>query len=207
MLNKPLSAAAGLLLSALATNAAHAAVFDFEYNDTISNSTVPGISLGDTIKITLALDNGGNALNSQTWAAADLQSVTISTNNGATVTTFSAPFGGSLNFTAGSFVTDGGGALISVLSDWEDLVAGIDTTTTLAGLTATGWGFNGFNDILFFTDGINFDTVGISHVNTITNAAAWSFAPPSSPVPLPATLWLMLPGLALLGRSSARAAG
>ena len=66
------------------TGASHANPFLFEYNDTILFTNIVKTNVGDAVKITLALDNGGNSLNSQTWASTYLHSVAFDFGHGRT---------------------------------------------------------------------------------------------------------------------------
>ncbi|MDP6674475.1 MAG: hypothetical protein QGH93_06450 [Gammaproteobacteria bacterium] len=97
----------------LMASGAQAAPVQFEYNDTVSSSLIAGISAGQTANLTITLDNGGATNLSQSWGVADLQALTWNFNNGGLVTTFSSPFDGGLVNTAGSFTTNGAGALIA----------------------------------------------------------------------------------------------
>ena len=99
---------------------ANAALFQFQFEDTISSTTISGLSGGQSALVTVALDNGGTSLISQTWTAFDLQSLTFDFNDGGVVSTFSAPFDGGINFVAGNFETDAAGELTAVMNDWSD---------------------------------------------------------------------------------------
>lgn len=115
--------AAAVLAASAST--AHAIPFSFEYNDTISDSSIAGVNVGDSAKITVTLDNGGSSLMSQTWVpATDLDSVTFYFGNGALPTTFFSPFGGGLGSSVGNFATDTAGVLTSVMSSWIDVSPG-----------------------------------------------------------------------------------
>jgi hypothetical protein len=99
---------------------ANAALFQFQFEDTISSTTISGLSGGQSALVTVALDNGGTSLISQTWTAFDLQSLTFDFNDGGVVSTFSAPFDGGIDYVGGDFETDAAGTLTSVMSDWSD---------------------------------------------------------------------------------------
>ena len=90
-----------IALAALAWGAsatpALASPFSYQFASTISGfSSMPGLTAGQSAIITVVLDNGGTSTISQTWTAAQLQSVTWNFNNGGLLTTFSSPFGGGL---------------------------------------------------------------------------------------------------------------
>ena len=175
----------------------HAALYSFEYNDTVLTSNITGISVGNAAKITVNLDNGGASLLNQTWTSADLHSVVFDFNNGGLLTTFTAPFGGSLSDTAGNFVTDAGGNLSAVLSEWTDSNAGTDFSTN--GDTPTEWFLNGGNGIYYN----NFDGIDLTNVANMLTATSWQNA---SAVPVPAAVWLMGSGLiGLVGLRKKRA--
>ena len=113
-----------IALAALAWGAsatpALASPFSYQFASTIaaSASILPaGLSVGDSAVITVVLDNGGTSTISQTWTAANLQSVTFNFNNGGLLTTFFSPFGGGLSSDIGDFVTDATGTLLSVMTN------------------------------------------------------------------------------------------
>jgi hypothetical protein len=108
------------LLFLLAGFQANAALFQFQYDDTISYSSIPGLAAGQSATITVGLDNGGISNISQTWTATHLQSVTIDFDNGGLVTTFNSPWDGGLSGGAGDFVTGGSGNLTGVMTNWFD---------------------------------------------------------------------------------------
>ncbi len=195
-LTKAFICAASAVVFAGATLSAQASVFSFEYNDTVSSSTIAGLSAGNAAKITVNLDNGASSLSSQTWTAAHLQSVSFDFNNGGLLTTFTAPFGGGgLSNTLGSFATDAGGALTAVMTSWLDNT-GVGGDFSTNGGTPHSWFLNGFNGVYQDT---NFNTVRLANVSSMLNAASWTPVSAPASVPVPATLWLLVSGLASLG--------
>jgi len=150
----------GLLLGG---QAALAAPFSFEYCDTIlSGGTFPtGLALGDSVKVTVVLDNTGASNATQTWTSAHLQSIKYDFKNGALVTTFTKPFGGGFTNAAGDFVTDATGTLTAVPADLSDN-SGLGTDFTTNGATPTDWYLDATNDKYYDTGG---------------NAAGFAFAP------------------------------
>ena len=137
-----------VISSLLVGQTVFAAPFSYEYSDTLTAGTsIAGVNVGDSAKVTVTLDNGGATRNSQTWTSAHLQAVTWNFNSGAVVTTFSAPFGGGLDGTVGNFVSDASGNLTSVMNNWKDNGnVGTDFTTNSAGIPNT-WYLNGGNSV------------------------------------------------------------
>jgi hypothetical protein len=125
---------------------ANAALFQFQFEDTISSTTITGLSGGQSALITVGLDNGGTSHLSQTWTADDLTAVTFDFNNGGYVFTFSDPFDGGLTNVSGDFVTDSSGTLTSVLSYWFKSNMTDDFSSS----------DGSFNDFSWFLDGYNY---------------------------------------------------
>jgi hypothetical protein len=113
---------------------ANAALFQFQFEDTILSTSISGLSGGQSALVTVALDNGGTSLLSQTWTSMDLKSLTFDFNDGGVVASFSDPFDLGLDFGDGHFVTDASGTLISVMNDWSDY--SVTSDFILAGLVA-----------------------------------------------------------------------
>jgi len=182
---------------------AHANLFKFEFNSTlISNPANPlptGLAVGQSAKITVALDNGGASNISQTWSAANLQSVTFDFNNGAVLTTFTYPFWLGVQTAAqvpNSFITNALGNLTSVLTYWgSNGSVGVDFTTNDA-TAPFAWILNGGNGVYY--TGVN-QVASIANVGLLLSPAAWT--PVVTPVPEPAAIWLILIGLAVLSFS------
>lgn len=198
MLKRTLSRLAPLALLALAAPAAHASPFSFIYNDTVSDpGSVPDILVGDAVKITITLDNGGSSANSQTWTSSHLTSLKFDFDNGSLVTTFTSPFDGGLDSGTGDFVTDGSGALTSIFTLWADSNITADFATNDPNLTNGAWQLGGFS-----TDGAYFNDLGaivLTGQGSIATASDWILDAPGggpAPLPAPATPWLVLAGLA-----------
>lgn len=168
-----------ILAISITLSSTQAAVFSFQYTDTISSASMVGLSVGDPIKITVSLDNGGITKTSQTWTAANLKSVTFNFNNGTLLTTFNAPFGGSIDTTNGNFVTDASGTLTSVMVNWNDSAVGTDFTTN--GVAPSWWYLFGANSM--YGDGIN--TENLTNVSNMLNPASWLSVTIPAAVPAP----------------------
>lgn len=92
--------------------AAQADPVKFTYTSTITSSGISGVSVGDTVTISLLADNGGSGLSSQSWTISNLISGSLSAGTYSQSYTdgwYSAP-----SWTA--FSTDATGAL--TLSDF-----------------------------------------------------------------------------------------
>jgi hypothetical protein len=77
---------------------ANAALFQFQFEDTISATDIPGLAVGQSASITVGLDNSGTSILSQTWTASDLTSLTFDFNNGGYVITFYDTFDGAFPY-------------------------------------------------------------------------------------------------------------
>jgi hypothetical protein len=184
-----------LALLGLSISSANAALFQFQYEDIISLSSIPGLAVGQSVKVTAALDNGGTSNVSQTWTTSDLQSVTWDFNSGGLVTTFNSPWGGSLGGTSGNFATDGTGTLTSVMNSWWDSSVGSDFLTSGPG-TPSNWFLTGYNCVYRDTIG----SICLQNVTSMLTASNWT--PYVSAVPVPAAVWLFGTGiLGLIGFS------
>jgi hypothetical protein len=170
-----------------------AASFSYEYNDTISGVTLPAtLAIGDTVKITVTLDNGSSTRNSQTWTAAHLKAVTWNFKSGTLLTTFCTPVGG-LDTANGNFVSDGSGALTAVMTGWFDGTVGTDFKTNSTG-TPSAWNLVGQNSVyadtstlIDLTNVANMLTAGNWVTSTLTPASCTVTAPVSAPVNLIST--------------------
>ena len=107
------------------TSSAIASPFTVEFTGTLGAATEAPYIPGEAIKVSIVMDNGGATANSQTWNAADMQSVTFSINNTPITTTLDiSPAGNGGNgyaLTVGSFTTDAAGNLTAVPSQWADI--------------------------------------------------------------------------------------
>lgn len=178
-MNKNVRFAASVLAASLLTGAAQASPYLAVWNGTVSDSSVTGVSAGNTATITMTLDNGGSSAASQTWVQADLQSVAFAF--GSTLTTFVKPFGGGVGF-SGGWVTGAGGTLIAVPTMLGDISIGTDYTTNLT-QTPAAWSLDGTNGIFFASSGAA--GVAVNAVATITSAPAWTLSPASPPSTVP----------------------
>jgi hypothetical protein len=177
----------------------NAALFQFQFEDTISFSTIPGLLAGQSATITLGLDNGGSSHISQVWTASDLQSVTFDFNNGGEVTSFNSPWAGGLVNGTGDIVTDASGNLTRVMDNWSDLnIGSFFSTNGLAIPYESSWFLDGHNWIYRFYVGFAYD-VDVKHPQDILNARQWSLV---SVVPEPSIIALF--GLGLVGIGFAR---
>lgn len=186
------------LLSALSLStlllgqAVVAAPFSYEYADTVSFSDVFSVNNGDPVKVIVILDNGGTTRNSQTWTSADLKAVVFNFNNGTAVKTFCAPFDGGLVSSGGNFMSDGTGALTSVMTNWADNSVDTDFTTDMV-MPEYGWYLKGVNNVYDESNGsfsVNFTDVGnmLTASNWATSTLTPSCPPPNAPTGLSATV-------------------
>jgi hypothetical protein len=129
---------------------------------------VDNVAFGDTFKVVIAMDNGGNSLINQTWTSNHVLSLTFEFNNGAHKTVFGPTF-----FTsAGNFVTDGSGTLISVPSEWSNFSAASAVISTNSSQTPNAWFLNDGND-KYFTNTFS-KSVGIPSPSATLLASNWT---------------------------------
>lgn len=123
-----------VFLLMLSFSAAWADPFSVSFTGVQTGSTGAPYVDGQTMTITIILDNGSATSASQTWAGADVVSVNLSVNSGAITTIFEPNTlpGDGIDFTLGSFTTDAGGILTSVPSNWSDgnITANTNVTST-----------------------------------------------------------------------------
>jgi hypothetical protein len=171
-------------------------------NSDMSNLYVDNVSLGDQVKVVIAMDNGGSTLINQTWNASDVLSVTFEFNNGAHKTVFDPNGGNGFSTDFGSFVTDGSGQLMEVPSDWTD-DSNVNAISTNSRQTPNAWYLNPVNDKYFTNDG-SF-SVGIPDAASNTDASNWTISFDSSgAVPEPSSLAVFGIGMCVAGVRAAR---
>ena len=178
-----------LILDTVTANPTQAAtVYNATFITTANNtefgvSYVDNVAFGDPFKVTIALNNGGDSLENQTWVAADIVSVTFDFNNGAHKTVFdpNGAGGNGLSTSGGSFVTNALGQLTAVPTDWTDASL-VNVISTNSSQTPNAWFLNELND-KYYTDDFDF-AVGIEPRDLNLEVAAWTIAP----VPEPLTL-------------------
>lgn len=151
---------------------AEGAVFNATFSSTVSNNSGVdgGFGVGDPFLATVALDNGGSNIESQTWQVSDVVSVTFDFGNGAHVTTFN----NTKTFSLGNFATNSSGILTSV-PEWENDSASDDVISTNSSQTPSQWFLNGHNSI-YFTDNFS-NSVSINNVGNTVVASSWNIAP------------------------------
>ena len=183
---------------------ANAALFQFQFEDTISYSSIPGLPVGLSATITLGLDNGGTSLLSQTWTSSDLTAVTFDFGGGGYVTTFFGPFDGGLVYTAGQFLTDPSGSPSSVMTDWSDLGVFADFTVSGGSHTSFNWYLDGADPFFVADPGVAAEA-GVLHLagndwfsraSRIMDPGQWTLV---AVVPEPSIIALFGLGLAGLG--------
>jgi hypothetical protein len=171
-------------------------------NSDMSNLYVDNVSLGDQVKVVIAMDNGGNALFNQTWNASDVLSVTFEFNNGAHKTVFDPNGGDGFSTNLGSFVTDGSGQLTAVPSSWTD-TSNVNAISTNSTQTPNAWFLNGNND-KYYTNFYIF-SVGIPVAASNTVASNWTISIDSSgAVPEPSSLAVFGIGMCVAGVRAGR---
>ncbi|KAA1189944.1 PEP-CTERM sorting domain-containing protein [Pseudohalioglobus sediminis] len=184
--------------------------FSVTWTDTLGAPIEPPYIAGQTVTVTIVLDNGSSDAISQTWTESDIVSVTYLLNNGAIETVFSGS--PQLNAGGGSFVTDGSGALSAVPSAWGSftLDAPVVTSNDPQGGSAIRWIINGGNWIYRnFSSGIApppaINAPRASAVNVASNitVAGWSDPVPVNPVtppgPGPAPAATAIPSMPVYG--------
>jgi len=173
----------GLGVVLQAVNApANALVFNATYTSTVSqinNATLSGVSAGDSAVITVALDNNGTSIDSQTWTPSEVDSITFNFNNGANETVFNPVFSSD----SGSFVTNALGVLTSVASLQNNSPSVSVENTTSTSNSPIAFYIDGYNSVIRFNNSaaVYIDSTGFS--NNTLNAADWTISAASSPVP------------------------
>jgi hypothetical protein len=174
--------AAGLLFAISWCSAAQAIPVELQYSGIVSDTTVTGVSPGDTITFDVFADNGGSSLISQTWSVTDITSATI------TAGTYSATTSGPVSgLSSGSFTTNSSGFL-ATLSFSALFQNGTDTN----GATLFSYYMNGGNPIWFEeTFGNSFNANVVPNIDNTTISLV--------PTPLPAAFPLFATGIGGLG--------
>ncbi len=190
---------------AVTAGQSQAAVVSATFLSTADNSQirvpyVDNVSLGDQVKVVIAMDNGGSTLINQTWDTSNVLSVTFEFNNGAHKTVFDPNGGNGFSNDFGSFVTDGSGQLTAVPSNWADADANAISTNSTQ--TPDAWFLDQFND-KYYTN--NFFSVGIPDAASNTVASNWTISFDSSgAVPEPSSFAVFGIGMCVAGVRAAR---
>lgn len=144
----------GVLASLLVSAGAIAAPYSITYSGTMSASTLPGVSGGETYTVTLVMDNGGATAASQAWVGGDLTCVLWRMNNVGNIA-FAQDLVASAATMAigGSATTDAGGALTA---NFNSIVSNAATNYTVAGtgfalVDPVNWFLNSINNIMYDT--------------------------------------------------------
>lgn len=173
---------------------AQAAMVKFEYLTTIGlTSTHPDLLAGQEAKVILTLDNGNAGINTQTWTSSDLLSVTFDFNDGDIVTTFSAPWGGTLAGGNGYFQTDSTGNIISVLTSWFEATSVGSDWVTNSSRTPYAWWLNSGNPN-YCEDNFT-KCVSFPNPSQITLSNNWTLV---TSVPIPSAGYMFVAALLLL---------
>jgi hypothetical protein len=197
------------LALSLAAASAQASVVNIEFNDTIGGfnswGLLSGFADGQSAKITLAVDNGGSSVASQTWSFADLLSATINFNNGALLATF-APSALQDDTGGRSFITDNNGILTQLPfytghdSDYGWTYNGASSGFTSNGTQPLVAAYIGSDNGIYFEANADYSvrgSVGVSNIANIQTASAWTVSSGTSAnVPEPASFGLLAIGLA-----------
>ncbi|MBF2057550.1 MAG: PEP-CTERM sorting domain-containing protein [Cyanobacterium sp. T60_A2020_053] len=151
---------------------AEGAVFNATFNSTVfqNDGVDGGFGVGDTFLATVALDNGGSSVESQTWQVSEVLSITFNFGNGAHVTTFD----NTIDSGGGNFATDSSGVLTSV-PNWGNFNASDDVISTNSSQTPSQWVLNGGNSIYFTESFAN--SVAINNEENTIVASSWNIAP------------------------------
>lgn len=185
-----------ILMAAAATaivnaSAASAVGIDFTWTDTLSaSSSVPGGTTGEVITTTITMDNGGTSPLSGIWGLADFVSYRIEGASGWWAETAVVTDG------SGSFQTDATGVVTSVASLIGGYFFSGSVNTSWAGAGTGGFWNNGRNEVFCTT---SLECVWAENVTVNLVAGSWTAsvaAPTLTPVPVPASLPLLVAGFA-----------
>lgn len=178
----------------LASSSARAVTVFASFSEAITSTSVANTSFGDTLLIEFELDNGGASLNSQTWNAGDVVSLTFAKPDESFKTVFGAE---TFTNSTGAFSTDGSGNLTGVPSNWTDTsVTNVLSTTSL--FSPDLWFVDGTSTV--YAEGFGDFSISIDNASTILSASNWNLSTTSalSPIPEPSSVALGL-GLGALG--------
>jgi hypothetical protein len=159
--------------------AASAQTYYFSYADTVSSSTVSGVSQGDPFIIEFAMNNGGGSLVSQQWTTT---TDTISVSFGLPDASFLTVFGPKFGDTDNGFATNASGDLTSVPMAY-DYDNGLPNVLSTNGSNPEGWFVNGNNGVYTDEGNIFLANVGNNQVPaywTISTTSAFSAVPEPS---------------------------
>ena len=123
------------------------------------NGLLPsGLSVGDTLRIDVVVNNGNNSQLSQTWAYTDMVSCTFYA--GGSYSAEVDPQLGSDQSTNGSFTTDGAGNLTGLPDDWHQGYGAMGGSQLDSnGTEIQSWFLNGANSILYLQNGTGIGTL------------------------------------------------
>ncbi len=190
MKDRLFAASAALLASAAYVPVAAAAPVVFTFTGTIGATDTPFVNVGDTLKLELTADNGGNSLSSQTWNLADLQGFSVVV--GGYTATYSKVF----EFPETSnFQTDDAGNVIT------SQFYGTSYASSNTDIFGSSVGDIVFGDATFYSTQHDFlfDVSG-----NFTNPGQWTVALAGGGVPEPATWALMILGFGAVGGAMRR---
>jgi hypothetical protein len=161
--------------------AASAQTYYFSYADTVSYSTVSGVSQGDPFIIEFAMNNGGGSLVSQQWTTT---TDTISVSFGLPDASFLTVFGPKFGYTANRFATNASGDLTSVPLAY-DYDNGLPNVLSTNDSNPVAWFVNGGNEVYLGGGG----SVFLANVANNQVPAYWTISTTSafSSVPEPST--------------------
>lgn len=174
-----------VFLLALICGGALAAPFSVFYVGTMQNSTTAGaffsnIVNGETYKVTLVMDNGGNSSQSQTWVASDLVSVKWEFNESRNVV-FEQNIDPSYtdNYAIiDTATTDANGALTGFFTDISNGGAVFQAVGLPDLVSPAAWFLNGTNDVFYgdadVTNGSYRPWVADAAGGAQMNIASWS---------------------------------
>lgn len=168
-----------LLASTLSVSpSAQALTYRASFDSTVSSSNVGNVNVGNPVRLSVDLDNGGVSLANQTWTSPNVTSVTFDFGNGTNKTVFNPNGGNGFSSFSGSYATNGSGQLTSVASLFD--FSQVNVISTNSPSKPIQWYINGFNGVFFTTTPSG--SVSINNVGNNIIASNWSIAP-ATPVP------------------------